>query len=344
MNNIITADFLMEALSFDDVLIQPTFSTIESRKEIKTNVALSNTLELDVPILSANMDTVTGPKMAKAMSDAGGVGCLHRFSDIEQNAKDFIKSPTKTFVSIGVGEKEYERALYLHEHGARNFIIDVAHGAALHVVKQYDALRSAFGRNVYIMVGNFATAKSINVFCDLTKSKIKPDSFKIGIGSGSLCTTRIVTGCGLPTLASILDCRTTGRTLIADGGIKNSGDIVKALAAGASAVMIGGLLSGTDETPGETVDGGYKVYRGSASEESYKAQNKQASHRTPEGERTLVKSKGSARDVVNNLVAGLKSGMSYVNASNLSELKEKAKFYKITNSGARESHAHGKTI
>lgn len=347
INSFVTADFLIEALSFDDVLIEPRFSTIESRKNVNISTKLSSTLELKTPILSANMDTITGPKMARAMSDAGGIGCLHRFSDIEQNAIDYMASPKETFVSIGVGEKEYERAIYLHEHGAYNFIIDVAHGAALHVVKQYDSLRSALGKNAFIMVGNFATAKSINEFCERSRSRNKPDAFKVGIGGGSLCTTRVVTGCGIPTLSSIFDCRSTRRTIIADGGIKNSGDIVKALAAGASAVMIGSLLSGTEETPGEVVtleNALYKEYRGSASAESYKSQNKEAQHRAPEGERTLVRHKGKTIDIINNLSAGLKSGMSYVSANNLEELKENTRFYKISNSGSRESSAHGKLL
>lgn len=339
---------LMEnGIAFDDVLIEPQFSTIESRKDVSINTKLSNRLELKVPILSANMDTVTGPKMARAMSDAGGIGCLHRFSNIEQNAIDYMASPKETFVSIGVGEKEYERAIYLYEHGAYNFIIDVAHGAALHVVKQYDAIRSALGENAHIMIGNFATSSGINEFCERSKSRIKPDSFKVGIGGGSMCTTRVVTGCGVPTLHSVLDARTTRRTIIADGGIKTSGDIVKALAAGASAVMIGSLLSGTEETPGEVVaieNQRYKEYRGSASAESYKVQNKEATHRAPEGEKTLVKYKGKVEDVINNLTAGLKSGMSYVDARNIKELQAKAAFYKISASGNRESQAHGKIL
>jgi IMP dehydrogenase len=356
---------LMETgIAFDDVLIEPQFSTIESRKDVSINTRLSSNLELKVPILSANMDTVTGPRMARAMSEAGGIGCLHRFTDIEQNAKDYLSSPKETFVSIGVGEKEYERAVYLYERGAYNFIIDVAHGAALHVVKQYDAIRTALGQNAHIMIGNFATSSGINEFCERSKSRIKPDSFKVGIGGGSMCTTRVVTGCGIPTLHSVLDARTTRRTIIADGGIKTSGDIVKALAAGASAVMIGSLLSGTEETPGDIIAFEktdtvlrmytnykeapahlwHKEYRGSASAESYKAQNKEASHRAPEGERTLVKYKGTAGDVINTLAAGLKSGMSYVDARDIKELQNKAVFYKISASGGRESQAHGKVL
>jgi IMP dehydrogenase len=363
MSGMITADFLMEAIAFDDVLIEPRFSTLESRKRVDVGSKLSDTLKLQIPILSANMDTVTGPKMAQAMSEAGGIGCLHRFSDIEQNAKDYMASSKETFISIGVGEKEYERAIYLYEHGARNFVIDVAHGAALHVVKQYDALRSAFNNNAYIMVGNFATAKSINEFCERSRSREKPNSFKVGIGGGSMCTTRVVTGCGLPTLHSVLDCRTTRRTIIADGGIKNSGDIVKALAAGASAVMLGSLLSGTEESPGEIVAFEksetilrtyanykeapehlwHKKYRGSASMDSYVSQDKVATHRTPEGEMTLTKYKGSVKPILDNLVAGLKSGMSYVGATNLAELQTNTRFYKISAFGGRESQPHGKT-
>ena len=361
----ISTDFLIEALSFDDVLIEPRFSMIDSRKNVSTKTKLnasSQHLSLDIPIISANMDTVTESNMANAMADAGGVGCLHRFMDVDKNINEYKKSPKQTLVSIGVGEKEYERALSLYENGAYNFVIDVAHGAAINVVKQYDALRSALNKNAFIMVGNFATAKSIEEFCERSRSRIKPDAFKIGIGGGSLCTTRVVTGCGLPTLSSVLDCRSTRRTLVADGGIRNSGDIVKALAAGASAVMLGSLLSGTEQTPGEIVAFEknadtithyhkykeapellwHKKYRGSASKDSYISQNKIASHRAPEGEVTLVKYKGDVKNILNELVAGLKSGMSYVNATTLDELQENTRFYKVTKSGSRESQPHGK--
>lgn len=359
-----------QALSFDDVLISPRYSKIKSRKDVSLKTFIGNNLVLNSPIISANMDTITESKMAKAMAMVEGVGCLHRFLSIEENVNLFLKSPKETIVSIGVGPNELERARSLFNAGASNFVIDVAHGAAEHVVEQYDALREIVGTDSTIIIGNVATGNDIEEFINNSKSTTPPQAFKVGIGGGSMCTTRIVTGCGLPTFHSILDCSSVakryGVKIIGDGGIKNSGDIVKALAAGADAVMIGSILSGTEETPGEIVafetrnsygssytatfnnyreadvSTWHKKYRGSASKESYEVQGKQANHRTPEGEATFVKYKGSAIDILNNLIAGIKSGLSYVGANTLDELKENAQFVSITNSGLIESKPHGK--
>lgn len=352
---------MIEALSFDDVLIVPTFSEIESRKDVdpKTNIGALN---LSAPIISANMDTITGSKMAVAMAEAGGVGCLHRFMSIEENVKEWQNSTRTTMVSLGIGATELERAEALYNAGASEFVIDVAHGMSTQVVKQYDELRKIIKYNANIIVGNVATRNSADTFLYKMSSSRRPDAFKVGIGGGSLCTTRVVTGCGLPTFASVMEFKNYPVPIIADGGIRNSGDIVKALAAGAVAVMIGGLLSGTEETPGEIVAfehkpdyirtyGNYKEapetlwhkrYRGSASRESYLVQNKLASHRAPEGESTVVRYKGKAQAVIENLMGGLRSGMSYVGAKNLTELKENATFVRVTDSGKKESRAHAK--
>lgn len=338
---------IKEVLSFDDVLIVPQYSSIASRKEVDTT-----SFGLKVPIISSNMDTITGHVMATEMARLGAGACLHRFSTVQENINEFKKSPqSTTMVSIGIGAAELERAIWLFESGATYFVIDVAHGAASHVVEQYDKIRSIVKNNASIMVGNFATQENINDFNYAVKSSRSPDAFKVGIGGGSLCTTRVVTGCGLPTFASILDCARANAPIIADGGIRNSGDIVKALAAGASAVMVGGLLSGTDETPGEIVkkqeqqfpfEKWYKKYRGSASRESYEVQGKVADHRAPEGEATLVQYKGKAETVIQNLMGGLRSGMSYVGASTIEELQKNVQFVRITDSGKTESRAHAK--
>ncbi len=346
---------MKRTLTFDDVLIQPQFSTISSRKECDTTTKLGN-LSLPLGIISSNMDTVTNEVMSTAMKEAGGLGALHRFCTIEENVAMYLKSPQETFVSIGVGEKELERAQALINIGARNFIIDVANGASSIVVQQYKNLRRILGHfDCHVMVGNFATKESIFQFREALKGSQIPDSYKIGVGGGSLCTTRIVTGCGLPTLASVLDCaslRFNGEkiALVADGGIRNSGDIAKALAAGAIAVMVGGILSGTDETPGEIIPGDrytqveplFKKYRGSASKESYEVQGKTASHRTAEGESTLVPYKGPVAPILEQLKAGLQSSMSYVNARTMEEFRENAELVEITNAGIRENSAHGK--
>lgn len=331
--------------TFDDYLIVPKFSTISSRKECDTTSKLDD-LVLDLPIISSNMDTVTEEKMACAMREAGGLGALHRFCSIENNVKMFAGSPKNTFVSIGVGPKELERAQALLDAGARNFIIDVANGASLDVANQYKHLRRLSGNLTHIMVGNFATAESIKEFVKVLDGVQLPNSFKVAIGGGSMCTTRIVTGIGIPTLSSVMSCVTTGYNIVADGGIRNSGDIAKALAAGASAVMVGGLLAGSDETPGKVYarpDGpsGYKIYRGSASKESYEAQGKTATHRAPEGDSTTVPYKGPVAPILQQLKAGLQSSMSYVNARTLTEFKENAKLVEVSGNSVTESHAHG---
>lgn len=335
---------IKEVLSFDDVLIVPQYSNIASRKEVNTS-----SFGLKVPIISSNMDTITGHVMATEMGRLGAGACLHRFSTVQENINEFKKSPKSTMVSIGIGTAELERAIWLFESGATYFVIDVAHGAATHVVQQYEKIRSIVKDNASIMVGNFATQKNIDDFNHASNTSKSPNAYKVGIGGGSLCTTRVVTGCGLPTFASIVDCARANVPVIADGGIRNSGDIVKALAAGASAVMVGGLLSGTDETPGEVVKqidvygiSLYKKYRGSASRESYEVQGKVADHRAPEGEATLVDYKGKAETVIQNLMGGLRSGMSYVGASTIEELQKNVQFVRITDSGKTESRAHAK--
>lgn len=335
-------------LSYDDVLIVPKFSTIFSREECntRTNLGLSAPVQLQVPIISANMDTVTGTEMVDTMHKYGGIGALHRFCSIEENVEMF-KHNKHCYVSFGASDKEVERAMALYEEGADKFILDIAHGASAKAVMMYNAFREStnFDKNIHVMIGNFATATSIRKFVDM--AQMKPDAIKVGIGGGSMCITRIVTGVGIPTLGSVMDCATTGYSIVADGGIRNSGDIAKSIVAGAKAVMIGGMLAGTDETPGEMElfnDVPHKVYRGSASKESYEVQNKVASHRTPEGEATYVRCKGSAKHIIENIRAGLLSCMSYVNALTLPELKYNGEFVEITQNGMKESHAHGKRL
>lgn len=356
-----------KALSFDDVLITPSFSFIESRKDVDTSQLFCG-LNLKLPIISSNMDTVTEYRMAKAMGDYGAIGALHRFCSIEDNMKMFTNSsPHHPIVSIGIGNKELERAEALYSVGANIFLVDVAHGASDIVVKQVKQLRNLLHHSAKIIVGNFATAEGIKEFNYYYGGQV--DAYKVGIGGGSACLTRVVTGCGLPTFASIMDCAQLGVDIIADGGIRNSGDVAKALAAGAKAVMLGGMLAGTSESPGEVYSSinelanysylpsqpeikhyssdipygkVFKKYRGSASQESYQVQGKVAQHRTAEGDSFLVDYVGNVENVLQNIEAGLRSSMTYVGANYLSEFREFAQFVEITNNGLKESKAHGK--
>lgn len=356
-----------EHLAFSDVLMLPQFSNIRSRKDCDTSQEFLG-LKLNFPLISSNMDTVTGPEMAIALSKFGSIACLHRFQSVQSNIDEFYKSVDGIFngefphnpplVSVGVGEKEILRALELNKSGAKRFVIDIAHGASIQAVEMYDSLRSKLSQDSYIVVGNFTTYDTIRKFNEYVKSVRKPDAFKCGVGGGSVCTTREVTGCGFPTYASILSCVQSGYPIIADGGIRNSGDIAKALASGATAVMVGGLLAGSDETPGysikefhesyyqgdkERVKITHKQYRGSASKESYTIQGKDESWRTAEGESTMVPYKGPVTQILESLQAGVKSAMSYIGAHNLKELRENVRFVQITGNGVIEGSAHGKT-
>lgn len=341
------------SLTFDDVLIKPKFSEINSRKNVNLSTFLSeeySNYEYKLPIVSSNMDTVTGVDMSVAMINNGGMGCLHRFWSIEDNVKAFKAVITNTtianpWVSVGIGSEELTRAKNLFLAGARIFVIDVAHAAQQQVVEFHDKLRETL-KNSIIIVGNFASKESLEEFRE--KSKYKPHVIKVGIGGGSACSTRVKTGIGMPQLSAILECSRSGIPIIADGGCRTSGDIAKALAAGANMVMLGGMLAGTDETPGEIlgitdgIHGSFKIYRGSASKESYIDQNKDSAWRTAEGESFPVPCKGTVKNILRDIEGGLRSSFCYVGAKNLKEFQEKSEFIIITSSGHAEGIAHGK--
>jgi IMP dehydrogenase len=339
---------MKKMLSFDDVLILPNFSTISSRKDVDTKVNL-NGLKLDKGIISSNMDTVTGSDMARAMIRAGGNGALHRFCSIEENIIHFKNSDPGTIVSFGIGDGELDRAKALTDAGADYFLLDVAHGASMNVVEAVKKFR-LFNKNSHLIVGNFATGKSVEHFLEEFDG-YEFDAIKVGVGGGSMCLTRVVTGAGAPTFASVLDCVNVGLPIIADGGIRNSGDYAKAIAAGADAIMIGKLLSSCKETPGPVIytepndkKGIFpmKQYRGSASKESYEVQGKVSEWRTPEGDSTMVLVTEHAHEVVQRLDAGLRSSMSYVGAFDIKEFKNLVEFVEVTSNGTKENGAHGK--
>jgi len=350
---------MKELVTFDDVLIVPKFSTIKSRKEVDISSEVSGLPFLRIPVISANMDTVTEAAMSKELRRLGAAGCIHRFSSIQDNVKLYKESIYQDecsrlapIVSIGLGNGEFERAEALHSAGARYFCIDVAHGASIEVVNQVNKLTEKYGEDICITVGNFATGASVKHFKELCK--IQPKAFKVGIGPGSACTTRIKTGVGIPQLSAIIDCVQINpdTAFIADGGLKTPGDIAKALAAGAKCVMLGGMLAGTDETPGEIVNVSSgpphferilkKRYRGSASKQSYIAQGKDTNYRTAEGEAFLVEHKGPVEEIIKDIEGGLRSAFSYVGANNLKEFQQNVEFIKVTSVGLKENGSHGK--
>ena len=330
-------------LTFDDVLLMPKKSEIKSRREPDLESYLTKNLKIKTPIISANMDTVTEDKMATAMNQVGAVGILHRFVSIADQVLflNAVKESGASILaaSIGVNDDYKERAAALIKAGCNVITIDIAHG---HSVTMMDVMKWVKDQypSVELIAGNIASAEAAY---DLIQAGA--DAIKVGIGPGSMCTTRIITGCGVPQLTSISLCSEVAREykipVIADGGIKTSGDIVKAFAAGASTVMLGSMLSGTLETPGE-VKHGKKQYRGMASKSA------QVSWRggvpegmAAEGESTFVPIKGHVKDVVLELTGGIRSGMSYLNATSLSEISEKALFMEMSSNGVSESRAHG---
>ena len=333
------------ALSFDDVLLVPQYSEVDSRSEIKIKQNLKYVGDFNLPIISSPMDTITGYGMAMSMMRAGGLGVIHRYNTIEEQSKivhDVVSRTGDVGAAIGVGEDCEERAMALVNMGVSFLCIDVAHGHHNKVRSALTRLRKTMGDKIHIMAGNVATLEAFNDLADWGA-----DSIRVGIGGGSICSTRVQTGHGMPTLQSVIDCAQSDRDvdLIADGGIRTSGDIVKALAAGADFVMVGSLLAGTDETPGTVIDtreGRKKVYRGMASKEAqWKWRNRVSS---VEGISHTVPLKGPVEDVLEELRVGIRSGISYSGATDVSSLQSKAQFIRQTTSGQVESSTHIKRI
>lgn len=332
-------------LTFDDVLITPTKSEVKSRRDPSLTSKLTKNKTIETPIISANMDTVTEADMAIAMNSLGGIGILHRFVSIE-NQLQFVSALKNSgakllAASIGVNGDYKERAKALIAAGVNIITIDIAHGHSSTMIDVMKWLKDT-SPSTEIIAGNMAMPEAAR---DLIEAGA--DAIKVGIGPGSMCTTRIITGCGVPQLTAIALCTEVadsyGVPVIADGGIRTSGDIVKAFAAGASTVMLGSMLSGTIETPG-IIQNGKKQYRGMASKDA------QVSWRggvpegmAPEGESTFVSVKGHVKDVILELTGGVRSGMSYVNANSISEIRDKTRFIEMSNAGISESRAHGKS-
>lgn len=330
-----------QVLSFDDVLIQPGFSTIESRADVslKTNL---NGLTLSLPVISSPMDTVTTPQMCQTLSRNGAIGCLHRFQSIESQIQEFKESDCSPMLAVGL--KDWERIDALYDAGGSYFLLDVAHGAQESVVRFVHEFRNKYStENAWLMVGNFATGTQISHFIDRIGDVSWVNAWRIGIGGGAACSTRVKTGCGLPTLASLISAKRTGVALVADGGIKVSGDVAKSLTI-AKAVMVGRMLAGTTETPTFQRNDGAKVklYRGSASSESYNIQGKVQSYITPEGETYEIPFKGNALNVLKDIEGGLRSALTYIGAEDLEHFRIRAKLVTVTSSGHKESTPHGK--
>ncbi|MFY9564082.1 MAG: IMP dehydrogenase [Limnochordia bacterium] len=474
------AKFGKEGLTFDDVLLLPAASDVLP-SQVDTSTRITNRIQLNIPIVSAGMDTVTEARMAIAIAREGGIGVIHKNLSIEDQAgevdkvkrsesgiivdpiflspehsisdalelmaryhisgvpivdsdhklvgiltnrdlkfeenfdqpignvmtKDnLVTAPEHTTLeeakrilhkhrieklplvddnyrlkglitikdiekarqypnsakdahgrlrvaaAVGVGYDVMERASALVKAGVDVLVIDTAHGHSKRVVETTTLLKQEFGSQVDIISGNIATAEAAEALI-----AAGADAIKVGVGPGSICTTRIISGVGVPQLTAIWDCAQVaqkyGVPVIADGGIRYSGDIVKALAAGADAVMLGSIMAGTEESPGEIEiyqGRSYKVYRGMGSLGAMKAGSRDryfqedSSKLVPEGVEGRVPYKGSVSETVFQLVGGLRSGMGYCGARNIKALKENARFVRITPAGMHESHPHSVQI
>jgi IMP dehydrogenase len=335
----------IRGLTFDDVMLVPGYNGIRSRQDVTTSVTAAGR-KFEIPIISANMDTITEEAMSDAITGFGGMAILHRFMSIEENVTMFqrVKKPKQTGISIGIGEESMPRAEALIAVGAEIICVDVAHGHSKEVNRTVRQLRERWGNNIMIIAGNVATYAGADYL-----AAAGADVIKVGIGPGSVCSTRMKTGFGVPQLTALQECRKVDRCVIADGGIKNPGDAVKALAAGADFIMMGGMLSGTDETPGQIItqknpDGSetrVKRFRGMASKEAQEEfMGGMAEWKTSEGVAVEVVAKGPVKNVVLDVMGGIRSGMTYCGALNIKQLQRKAQFMEITPAGFHEGTPH----
>ena len=347
-------DNIRTGLTFDDVLLVPRRSAVRSRQDVSMRTQLSRNVTLDIPIVAANMDTVCEDAMALAMARLGGVGIIHRFLPVGAQAAmvEKVKHEDANYVvgaAVGTDHDAIDRSRALVAAGADCLVLDIAHGHSEHAIEIVRSVKDALPETDLI-AGNVATQAGAEDLVDAGA-----DAIKVGVGPGGVCTTRLVAGVGVPQLTAISDATGLGIPVIADGGIKTSGDIAKALGVGASTVMIGSLFAGTKESPGEvesTNHGLVKRVRGMASFEAIEARaerhgedldDEYFEHRAPEGVEGSVPYKGEVAKLVNGLLAGVKSAMSYSNATTVEEFWAKAEFIRVTPLGYRESTPHATT-
>jgi len=335
------------AYTFDDLLLVPCRSSVQSRSHVDLESQFTRRYRLKFPAVAANMDTISEKEMCIAMNGLGAAGILHRFMDVSEQVlqvkairEKFTEGVGVVAASVGVSLDSKDRARALVDAGAQILTVDIAHGHSDSMIEMCRYLKKEFP-TVDVIAGNVATAKATEELIEAGA-----DAIKVGIGPGSMCTTRMITGVGMPQLTAIAVCVDVGRKhgvpIIADGGIRTSGDAVKALAVGASSIMMGSILAGSLETPGGLVNG-KKVYRGMASRAA------QTSWRggelpegmAPEGESTFVACKGPVREIINEFMGGIRSGMSYLNSRQLADLIEFAQFVEVSGNCLRENLAHG---
>jgi len=320
-------------LSFDDVLIKPTYSEVRSRSNVDLSTSVGS-LNLKLPFIAANMATVCEYTMASAMDRLGGLGVVHRNVPLLERFSSVAGRTTNAAVAFGVNEDLGAVIDFANRFRTPMLVLDIAHGHSKHAL---DALTKVKGGLTYpanMVGGNIATSEGVKAFVDAGA-----DAVKVGIGPGSVCSTRVVTGVGVPQLSAISECvdaaDVLGVQVIADGGIKSAGDAAKALAVGADAVMLGNMLAGTKEAPGDMVEHDGKMYKA-----HYGMASEQAGSAYAEGVSGFVPYRGSVENIINALVKGVSSTCSYVNAHTLAELHRNTEFIQITSAGLQESVPH----
>jgi IMP dehydrogenase len=351
---------LEEGLSYDDVLIKPQKTSVTSLSDVDTSVEIAGK-ELEAPVISAAMDTVTETELAIELARLGGLGCIHRFLTPEEQAKQVEKvkeAETKSenaatdennnlLVSAAVGLEDRQRAEKLIDSGVDFLVLDIAHGH--HESLLGDIRFYSQETNIPVIAGNVGTAEGAKDF-----EEAGADAVKVGIGPGSACTTREMTGAGVPQFTAVQNCaEAVDIPVIADGGIRKPGDLAKSIAVGASAGQIGGMFAGTDEAPGELmeIDGEkYKIFRGMASREAAEERvereerDEKYSDRVPEGVETRVQYKGELARIISNLKGGLRSSISYCGAHNIPNMQENSEFTKISESTQSRNSHHAESL
>ena len=348
---------IKEALTFDDVTLVPKYSEILP-KDVDTSIKLTKFLKLRIPLLSSAMDTVTESRMAIELGKAGGIGVIHRNLDINKQILEIKKVKKQKLLvgaAVGAGLDEFIRAKAIIKEKVDLIVVDTAHGHTKKVSEIIKFIKSKKHFKTALCAGNIATAEAANFL-----SKLGVDIIKVGIGPGSICTTRLVAGIGVPQLSAIINVRNGLKNksvkVISDGGIKYSGDLAKAFAAGADAVMIGSLFAGTDEAPGKLIKKNgklFKLFRGMGSvgamnkgsaDRYFQSKQKDTSKYVPEGVEGLSKYKGKVNKIIYKLIGGLKSSMGYLGSKQIKYLRKKPQFVKITKAGFYESMVHNVDI
>ena len=349
---------LMLGLTYDDVLLLPDASDVVP-SEVDTKTQLTRNISLNVPLVSSAMDTVTESPMAIAMAKAGGIGIIHRNLSIDEQVTHvkLVKGAGLIVgAAVGVGDDGFARAEALIDAGVDVVVVDTAHGHHRAVLEAIEKIKNSYSEQE-VIGGNVATRAGAQALINAGA-----DAVKVGVGPGSICTTRVVAGVGVPQVTAIMEaakaCRKSDVPLIADGGLQYSGDIAKAIVSGADSVMLGSLLAGCDESPGELIEiqgKKYKTYRGMGSLGAMQSRGEKKSYSkdrymqddvlsedklVPEGIEGKVAYKGALATVAHQLVGGLRSGMGYAGAATIDELKRNGRLVQITFAGLQESHPH----